>query len=91
MAEYREFGATNDPNTCLWCGRPLRPKREHVEPEKHGFSNTQYGTPEWKAFVKAQPIVGYGDYADGKFCGLRCGYLFGRRLADLGRRLKAKN
>lgn len=29
----------------------------------------------------------YGDYGDGHFCGLNCGYSFGRRLADLGRRL----
>jgi len=28
-----------------------------------------------------------GDYADNAFCGLRCGYLFGRELAVLGRRL----
>lgn len=28
-----------------------------------------------------------GDYGDGHFCGLRCGYAFGVRLADLGRRL----
>jgi hypothetical protein len=29
-----------------------------------------------------------GDYADNAFCGLRCGYLFGRELAVLGRRLQ---
>ena len=28
-----------------------------------------------------------GDYGDGHFCGLRCGYQFAVRLADLGRRL----
>lgn len=29
----------------------------------------------------------WGDYGDGHFCGLRCGYQFAVRLADLGRRL----
>lgn len=29
----------------------------------------------------------WGDYGDGHFCGLNCGYMFGRRLADLGKRL----
>lgn len=28
-----------------------------------------------------------GDYGDGHFCGLRCGYQFAVRLADLGKRL----
>lgn len=28
-----------------------------------------------------------GDYGDGHFCGLRCGYQFAVRFADLGRRL----
>lgn len=28
-----------------------------------------------------------GDYGDGHFCGLTCGYRFGKRLADLGKRL----
>ncbi len=28
-----------------------------------------------------------GDYADGAFCGLRCGYSFGVTLARIGKRL----
>lgn len=28
-----------------------------------------------------------GDYGDGYLCGLSCGYNFGRRLAELGKRL----
>jgi len=29
-----------------------------------------------------------GDYGDNAFCGLRCGYAFGWRLAQLGERLR---
>jgi hypothetical protein len=29
-----------------------------------------------------------GDYGDGHFCGLRCGYEFGKKMADFGRRLQ---
>ncbi len=31
-----------------------------------------------------------GDYGDGVFCGLRCGYSFGLRLSEFGRRLQHK-
>lgn len=29
-----------------------------------------------------------GDYGDNAFCGLRCGYAFGRRMAELGQALR---
>jgi len=29
-----------------------------------------------------------GDYGDGAFCGLRCGYMFGVAMAEFGKRLK---
>lgn len=31
-----------------------------------------------------------GDYGDGVFCGLRCGYRFGQAFAGFGRRLNSK-
>jgi hypothetical protein len=31
-----------------------------------------------------------GDYGDNAFCGIRCGYAFGLRLACIGSRLRAK-
>lgn len=58
---WRPFGATNEPGTCLWCGRKLQ-----AEPYQRG---------------------GRGGYGDGFFCGLRCAYQFGERMAQLGRRL----
>ena len=39
-----------------------------------------------KDYAKAQGKE-WGDYGDGHFCGLRCGYQFAVRLADLGKRL----
>ncbi len=30
----------------------------------------------------------YGDYGDGKFCGLRCGYQFAIAMAGFGYRIK---
>ena len=30
-----------------------------------------------------------GDYGDGFFCGLRCGFQFGKAFAEFGRRLKS--
>jgi hypothetical protein len=76
MAEWRDFNASNKPDTCLWCGRKLRYKTLH----------------DW-GVGDANPTRSYkaekgGDYQDGQFCGLRCGYLFGVRMAELGRRLK---
>lgn len=65
MLQYRDFAATNQPDTCLWCGRKL-----------HGAVPC---FPEY---------AGYDD--DGYFCTLRCGYRFGVRMAELGKRLKLK-
>jgi len=31
-----------------------------------------------------------GDYGDNSFCGIRCGYAFGSRMAVLGKRLQVK-
>lgn len=33
---------------------------------------------------------GLGDYGDGYFCGLRCGYSFGKAFAGFGRRLNPR-
>lgn len=38
----------------------------------------------------AQPDARKGDYQDGAFCGLRCGYMFGVWAAKLGFRLEKR-
>jgi hypothetical protein len=52
---------------------------------EHGHWNTS------RRVVKSREKVGkLGDYGDGHFCGLSCGYNFGRALADEGRVLVKK-
>ena len=57
--EWRPFGASNQPDACVWCGVSLR-EQERTEEDS--------------------------DYHDDLFCGLRCGYQFGVRMAGKGRR-----
>lgn len=96
MAEYRSFNASNEPDTCLWCGRKLRhrqitktmPARE-AKAQGYKVTNAEMlKDGEWPVSA----ILGYeelgGDYVDGHFCGLRCGYQFGVAMADNGRRLQ---
>jgi hypothetical protein len=95
--EHR-FGATGEPGTCRWCGRVLRFKAhmfdwpagqpEPVLPEGARVTRRRvpgrflHGSVDY--VLEGQPG---GDYRDGHFCGLRCGYAFAVRLADLGARL----
>lgn len=97
------FGATNQPHTCLWCGRKLR--RHHVEkwqPDVREVQAHEYQIIEGKPvdtfvprridhgkFVKTGEIE-YGTYGDDLFCGLNCGYRFGLTFAEHGKRLKPK-
>ena len=83
MAEWRPFGASNQPDTCLWCGNKLRQQYKWTEPPR----DLPWG--DRKQWLKDNqiPYEKKGDYHDGFFCGLRCGYSFGERLAQLGRRL----
>lgn len=100
MAEWRPFGASNQPNTCIWCGRKLRFKvlKSHynmtvvpLDPNDLAYEEHSHTTRKsYKNVVDERATVG-GDYQDGFFCGLRCAYQFGVRMAQLGRRLQEKN
>lgn len=75
---FRSCGATGIEGTCLWCGRKLRQK----------------WTWDWNKaghdVIKESRRKRYdkpGDYGDGFFCGLRCGYDFGVSMAGFGRRV----
>ena len=97
MAEWRPYGASNQPDTCVWCGNKLRHKIKDWHEER-----TQIPIPEeqqWDPDVTTRTHVRNvtdrraekgGDYEDGLFCGLRCGYMFGVRMGELGRRLAPK-
>ena len=78
MNHFNEFGHVNEPGCCIWCGRKLRKKfdSEPIDP-----TNPVRGYRKLKTFK-------LGDYRDGFFCGLRCGYKFAVRLAQLGQRLQ---
>lgn len=80
MNHFAEFGPVDKPGHCRWCGKKLRKKfdSEHVE-AGNSMSN----------FRKLDTFK-LGDYGDGHFCGPRCGYRFGVRLANLGSRLVEK-
>jgi hypothetical protein len=79
MAEWRKFNATNEPETCLWCGRKLR-WRMHQEWKIDQPRPVGPGTRAIKA----------GDYEDGYFCGLRCAYQFAVDMATRDHRLVKK-
>lgn len=89
MAEFRAFGATGEPDTCIWCGRKLRRQgsKDYVSDGQGSYKKDDKGN-----FIKVQAYRAekLGDYEDGFFCGLRCGYEFGKAMAELGERLKAK-
>jgi hypothetical protein len=92
---FAEFGPVDKLGHCRWCGRALRKKWRTEEaphtknwhpPDQHypdGYASNSSTVPHVKV---GEPTL--GDYGDGHFCGLRCGYRFGVRLANLGSRLK---
>lgn len=73
----KDFGATNEADTCLWCGCKLYRSgafRELGEtgPKKFSFDGRK------------------GYRGSGLFCSLNCGYGFGLSAARGGVRLKRK-
>ena len=82
MAQWRDFNASNEEQTCLWCGNKLRAQYEWVQGD---FEARVRGEKAPRGAFK-----GYGDYEDGFFCGLRCAYQFARAMAVNGRRLNPK-
>lgn len=85
MASSKRFGYRGEAGTCLWCGEKLRHERVMAD-------DADKGNPTYKveganfATIKAAKA---GRYQDDRFCGLGCGYQFGLRMADLGRRLES--
>lgn len=79
MAKWRDFNASNETDTCLWCGLKLRQG-----------TGTYIDTPEGRKFDLHAKKDKKGDYADGFFCGLRCSYLFAVAWAGMGKRFEPK-
>lgn len=84
MGDYQRFGYKQEPETCLWCGRKLRRKQVMCNEGDPGAVR-RGGDDVAGWWVK--PADKLGSYQDDSFCGLRCGYLFGLRMAELGKRL----
>lgn len=83
--DYQDFGYEGKPETCLWCGRKLQRKTlmdRHATDLAHRDGTLRPGL--WIS----KPAEKLGSYQDDCFCGLRCGYQFGLRLAEFGRRLQ---
>lgn len=81
MAEFRAFNPSNERGTCLYCGRKLRWIKRIFTPSPRGVQIPIGERPN--LYSKA------GDYGDGFFCGLRCGYQFGVLAAQHGYRFAA--
>jgi len=60
---------TREKPCCIWCGQMLR-----IAPQARR-----------KAVENREVRLERGDYGDGFFCGLRCGYAFGVGVADQNR------
>jgi hypothetical protein len=115
MARDKDYGATNEPRTCLWCGAQLRQittwtgqfqtesiRRStsrccyvaiYLDPASGRYKCEQCGSdsaPYTKQRAVTAPTGTYGEDGDGLFCRTRCGYQFGRALAQHGRRLKPR-
>lgn len=84
MADHQPYGYRGKPGTCLWCGRKLRYRIVIVDNDRRGQPGVTWHEQLHYATARADLA---GSSADGMFCGLRCGYQFGLRLAELGRRL----
>lgn len=95
---------TNAPGTCLWCGKKLRQKYdskyEHYNRSRslcckapvidghtcEGCGN--YVDSGRRLVSRTKVHERLGDYGDGAFCTLRCGYMFGVAAAKNGFRLQ---
>lgn len=94
MNSFNEFRHVNAPGHCIWCGKKLRKKwrMEHApyvttwHPPDPPHYPVGYAVGSGRLVNVGEPML--GDYGDGHFCGLRCGYRFGVRLAQLGSRLQ---
>lgn len=84
MPDFRPFGASNAPETCL-CGRKL--KRSQIY-EGQITRNERGETRYWQEGTGRFTL---GTQNDGFFCGLRCAHAFAVGMAKLGRRFAAKD
>lgn len=71
---------------CCWVDIYLDPATGRSKCEQCGADSNPYT----KSRSVNEPTGTYGEDGDGLFCRTRCGYQFGRALAQHGRRLKPR-
>lgn len=79
-------GCTSTTYYLQWDSRTARRWWHCDNPSEHRRAFAE------KKVVKERTKIGTkpGNYGDGHFCGLSCGYLFGVAMANFGHRLKPK-
>ncbi len=83
---YKDFGATNEPGTCFWCGSRL-PRHAVTEAER-------VSSPDGMGYTTVAVKTGavrLGTQDDGFFCGLRCAHYFAVNMARRDRRFRPDN
>lgn len=98
MPEYRSYNASNEPDTCLWCGNKLRHRIIYkdmtvgeAKAQGHDLDKRRLALGDnWPISLAVGHEELGGDYVDGFFCGLRCGYMFGEAMAKNGKRFDPK-
>lgn len=95
FAQCYSFGQHGDPNrdgACLWCGRELTANKIQRHRAASPLFDHLPGGAEKRAaaIATADRYTLRGQYADGAFCGLRCGYAFGVIAALQGSRFEAQ-
>lgn len=103
---FASRGPVGAKDRCKWCGAKLRKKwTEHNAPRVLRWVPLEVPLPGggWAVSnIMGNPVDDHpervkvgtptlGDYRDGHFCGLRCGYDFGLWYADRGHVLKVKS
>jgi hypothetical protein len=83
MSGALPFGYAGEPGTCLWCGRKLRHRRVMATDADQGNPTYKVEGAQFATIVADRA----GPYQDDTFDTLGCGYRFGLRMAELGRRL----
>ncbi|MEQ8719712.1 MAG: hypothetical protein RLO52_41160 [Sandaracinaceae bacterium] len=96
--EWASAEGFNPPTRCSGCSGLYDDVNGDWEPDPDGSegefrcracrTDGQHGTPKRRVVKRVPRHERAGDYGDGHFCGLRCGYQFGVALANAGRRLK---
>jgi hypothetical protein len=86
VPSFQPFGYQGEENTCLWCGRPLYFRR--VIADDSDKDNPTWQPPKDAYSWPTVQAPRRGAYYDGMFDTMGCGYMFGKRMGELGHRLR---